>query len=182
MTRDDRPTRLGVLDGGDEGDDGQVVEPLIRPAEYSVVEGLPCRHRQADVSERKRTVICRDCGVALDPIAFLSQIAQEYGVQVSAREGARREAERARQELQDLKREVKRLQASRGRERKKQLAALQWDGDTIDLPLTLQDIKRLWSGIARLEKLSEYRHLAALLRRAAELHPKVQEARRADPS
>lgn len=177
----DKAHKLGVIEGGDDPTE-EPIEPLVQMAPYKVVDGLPCRHRTADIDVRGRAVLCRECGASLDPIEFLAQIGREFSQQVAARQQAERQTESAHRRLEAVERDLKRMQARRSRERKRVVQELAWDGDTIDLPLTLADVKRLWSGIHQFAKLSEYRHLAALLVRAVEINPKVQEAQRGDGS
>jgi hypothetical protein len=37
-----------------------------------------CRHLHAVVDERRRTLVCRECGVSLDPIAFITKLARKW--------------------------------------------------------------------------------------------------------
>jgi hypothetical protein len=74
----------------------------IRRAKGSVPR--PCGHRHVEVDPRERRVLCVDCGVEVDPYVALDMLAQEIERYDWARDSARNEAERARRDLENLRR------------------------------------------------------------------------------
>lgn len=70
-------------------------------------ESRECWHRQhgSFVSEGARTVTCRGCGVALDPIEVLAQIARNREGLVHAGQRLRRERDYLTREVEELKRQ-----------------------------------------------------------------------------
>lgn len=90
----------------------RALRPMLisRPRDYS-----ECKRHHSIISYEKRTVTCRDCNVALDPIQVLRNLAStgDDFVRVT------RETKRLRAEANELATEVKRLKDQVRRWRKK---------------------------------------------------------------
>jgi hypothetical protein len=70
-----------------------------------------CHHDQSVVDEAARTVLCRACGVALDPVAVLARIAHNREGLVHRGMMLRAEAEHLQKRVDDLGRKEKNLKA-----------------------------------------------------------------------
>lgn len=69
-----------------------------------VGHGDACHHERSEVNEAARTVICRDCGVALDPIVVLARLAHNRERLVREGRLLRATVEELHQTLTELRR------------------------------------------------------------------------------
>lgn len=90
---------LEVVHGAAEGGDAPVT--LRRP------DVRYCGHRHSELDGASRRVYCRDCGVEVDPFTVLEQLANDYERWRVARDRMKHDAERASQELAEVKRELR---------------------------------------------------------------------------
>jgi chromosome segregation ATPase len=74
----------------------------VRPADW---RPRTCAHERSVVSQRARTLQCRDCGVDLDPIDVLSRLANQRERELRDAMHVRRELDYLRAELERLRRE-----------------------------------------------------------------------------
>lgn len=79
--------------------------PIVSKRAPGQAVGGACRHRQSHFDRLARRVWCRDCGVDLDPIAVIADLAGEWDRLLDAR----RETARLHKEIADLEAQRKRL-------------------------------------------------------------------------
>jgi chromosome segregation ATPase len=70
-----------------------------------------CNHDRSTVNEQARTLTCRDCGVALDPIYVLSRLALNREHLISRGRRLRDEVDHLQERADDLKRQEKNTKA-----------------------------------------------------------------------
>lgn len=70
-----------------------------------------CDHRRTWVNEAARTLTCRDCDCAVDPISTLAQLARNREFYVTQARWLRNDLDRVRRELTDLERQERNAKA-----------------------------------------------------------------------
>ena len=73
--------------------------------------GAYCPHRQVQPDERTREVKCGKCGIKLDPFDALVMLARDWGLFEVARNASKKEAERLRGIIDELKRDERNARA-----------------------------------------------------------------------
>lgn len=79
-----------------------------------------CKHRRCLISEEKRTVECKDCGAAVDPIAYILLLYGQYETRIDRRLDDIREFEKKQRErderISKRKQQPRRAKIERRRE------------------------------------------------------------------
>lgn len=70
-----------------------------------------CGHDQGQVDPGAKVLVCSDCGEVLDPYAYLQKLAETWAIHDRSREAAEREARLAKQRVDDLLLEERRVKA-----------------------------------------------------------------------
>ena len=94
--------------------------PVAKPHERNApmtLENKPswetCEHKRTEVSKEQRTVKCKDCGAAVDPIAYILTLYHQYETRIDHRLSEIREFEKRQKEQRERK--AKREQRPRQR-------------------------------------------------------------------
>jgi hypothetical protein len=70
-----------------------------------------CGHRSGTVDAEARTLTCRECGRAVDPIDFLETLAADWEHHARTRDAIKEETERRGRELKEVKRLLRNAKA-----------------------------------------------------------------------
>jgi len=75
----------------------------VPPTDQPLTTEAPsaCKHTRALVSESERTVTCKDCGAAVDPIAYIMLLYHQYETRVDRRLAEIREYEQREQQRRE---------------------------------------------------------------------------------
>lgn len=113
---------MSILDGTGPDDVADVVP--LRPEleeDDAAVRTRPrppfCPHKSTTLDTEARRLYCRSCGREVDPFDFLVKLAHDFERHLEARDAAKRDADRAYRELEEVKRELGNAKARRRRAR-----------------------------------------------------------------
>lgn len=110
----------------------------VRSRESDVEEAVRfCRHLHVELDHEARRVYCRGCGREVPAFSYLATLAFDFERHSRSRDHAQREAERARRDLDDVKRQVRNAKSRLAR-------AVDGDGDELILVVTPLESRWGW--------------------------------------